>query len=627
MTVNPTPSAWLEEYDTFPKNVQTMQDFWRYNAKHNGNRDYGGVIDKETGKVTWHKQAEIFERALAVGTHLLELGLKKGDRIGVYCENSIESVVFLEGLQLYGFVVVFAFNPKLVSYPAFIFRDSEVSAIYISKSYMTYIESLFEQGAPKTLKFLISQEIETNFEEYPVLEGIEQKPLSEFLECKNVAAFPVIAPTDPCTICYSSGTVGAPKGVVISNKAMVEAAWMVACAVNVTKDIIHVSFLPIAHILERITISVIMYRGGRIAFATNGVFGAIDDMKTVKATAGPMIPFVLKGIDSKITSEMEKRPIANYIFKFANGLSKFCRFFGFRSRLADLLIYDKIRSVLGGHIEWFVVAGDTFPKDLHERLSMIFNMELICIYGLSECAGAVTIVDRHQIEPGTVGSLCPNTEVKFNEKKEILVRSPHLFETYWNRPEVTKSSFDDGWFMTGDKGYVDEHGNLVVVGRDCNILEYEPGVELALPYLVQAYSNYMMLTDLYIYPFKEARTFLAICVTTREYVDYGLSVQTKTDEEADELARSPRFCEWMRKILRSHARDEKLPVCAYLAAVRCTVFPFSGNLLTPTGKQKPGEFQAKFAQEIEDMKRQVLERRRKKQMQEDAFEYEDEEDE
>ena len=626
MAVRPAPREWIEEYETFPKTVQTMQDFWLYNVKHNGNREYGGVIDTETGKVKWYTQSQIFEKAVAVGTHLLELGLKKGDRVGVYCENSLESVIFLEGLQLYGFIVVFAFNTGLASYPEFIFKDSEVSAIYISKGHMVNVEALFDGGAPPSLRFVISQEIEKDFEEYPVLKTVEQKPLSEFIECENVAAFPVVSPDEPCTICYSSGTIGAPKGVVMSNKAMVEAGWMVACAVNVTKDIVHVSYLPIAHILERITISVIMYRGGRIAFATKGALGAFQDMKTVRATAGPIIPVMLKGLDAKITSVLESNCVTKTISKVARGFSKVCRFFGFRSRIADWLLYDRIRQHLGGRIEWFVVAGDTFPRELHERLSEIFNMELVCIYGLSECAGAVTICDRHSIEPGTVGYLCPKTEIKFNEHNEILIRSPHVFTTYWNRPEVSKSAFENGWFRTGDKGSVDQYGNLIVSGRAYDILEYQPGVELAIPFLVVAYSNYCMLSDVYIYPFKEARALLAVCVTSREHVNYGLQEETTTDEEAERLAHSSRFYEWMRKILRSHARVERLPPCAYLAAVRCTVIPFSasGNLLTPTGKQKPMAFQEKFANEIAEMKEQVLNRRRNKHMDVDAFEYEDE---
>ncbi len=630
MNVNRAPEEWEEEYDSFPKSVKTMQDFWIYTDRHTGHCDYGGVIDPETGTVKWHTQHEIFLKALAVGSHFLELGLNPGERIGVFCENRLESVIFLEAAQLYGFIVVFAFEPGLSSYPLFVFKDADVSCIYISKQKMVRVEDLLGNGKVSALKFLIVDEIEKDYENYPVLEKLEQKLISEFLECKNIAALPVVSPEDPCTICYSSGTIGAPKGIVLSNKSMVEAGWLVACSVDVRKSIIHVSYLPIAHILERVTISVIMYRGGRIAFATAGAIGAFKDMRTVKATAGPIIPVMLKRLDSGITETISANPVAKFLYKSALKISKVCQFFGFRSRLARWIIFDTIKArTVGPKIEFFVVAGDTFAKELHERLSAVFDMDLICIYGLSECAGAVTVCDRHRIVPGTVGSLSVNTEIKFSERNEILVKSSNLFQAYWNQPEVTKEAFENGWFRTGDKGCVDKHGNLIVTGRAYDILEFQPGVELAIPFLVVSYSKYMVLEDIYIYPFKEERALIAVCVTTRKWVNHALSEQLETDEEAEVKAKDPVFYEWMRRILRSHARDENLPACAYLAAVRCTLVPFSrasGNLLTATGKQRPSAFKEAFARDIEEMKEQVIKRHSEKKLEGDFVEYDEEVD-
>jgi long-chain acyl-CoA synthetase len=314
---------------------------------------------------------------------------------------------------------------------------------------------------------------------------------------------------------------------------------------------------------------------------------------------------------------------------FSLAISRVCRWVGFESRLAHTLVFDAARKRLGGALEWFVVAGEPFSRQIHEELSAILGIEIVAVYGLSEAGGAVSVTDRRDIEPGTVGSLVPGMEVKFSEAGEVLLKSPAAFTTYWQAPDIAEKAHVDGWFRTGDKGGVDAFGNLVIHGRGDDILAYQPGVELALPFLTMSYRKYVIVNDIFIAPFKEKRTFVAIVVTSERWVGFGVRREGLTPEEAEGFAQNPAIRDWIRLCLRKGAREERLPHLAYLAAIRATVTPFTADesLHTPTGKQRRSAFSEKFAQAIADMKTEVVRRRERKGLPDGAIEYDDEQDE
>jgi long-chain acyl-CoA synthetase len=152
-------------------------------------------------------------------------------------------------------------------------------------------------------------------------------------------------------------------------------------------------------------------------------------------------------------------------------------------------VFNRVREKLGRRLEWFVVAGDVFSREVHEALTAILGIDIVAVYGLSEAGGAVTVSPVRAIEPGAVGCLVPGAEVKISEVGEILVRSRAAFTTDWAAPEIAAAAHVDGWFRTGDRGSVDAFGNLVIHGRAFDILECQPGIELALPYLAMSYTK------------------------------------------------------------------------------------------------------------------------------------------
>lgn len=626
MEIRSAPTEWTDAIAAFPPDIATMQDFFLWTAQRFGARAYLGRIDGGS-QVQWLTRGEVHARALSAGRALAARGLRPGARVGVYCENRAESAIFLEAAQLFGYVAVFSFDPGLSEYAGFTFADAGVSALYVSPRKIDRLAGVLGAGLP-ALRVLVVNE---DFDRAGLpLDGVEVALYDAFVAGGGDAALPKVWADDACTICYSSGTLGAPKGVKLSHSAMLYAIYTIIAAVDVREWIVHVSFLPIAHILERITLGVIMARGGRIVFASNGVAGAFEDMRRVHATGGPIIPFVLGKLHAKIMEKAEESPVKSWAMRSALWMQRFTRKLGFRSRVAETFVFDRIKRELGGCLEWFVVAGDTFSADMHRELSDILDIRLITIYGLSECGGPVAIADKYDIVPGTVGCLAPGFDIRFDEKNEILIKGPTMFSGYWNNKEVTEQCMKDGMFKSGDVGSVDKNGYLIVKGRSADIFEYSPGLTLAIPFLCFTYSKSDFVNQIFITPYKEKNCLLAVIVPKAAMVKYGLSVDhdITTEEELHKLCSTRRYTEWARKYLRKHARWEGLPSSGYLAAIRHVghKFTIEDGLLTVTGKQRTSVFLEKFANEINSMKSEVDQRRARKQLSDDAFEYDDEEE-
>ena len=626
MEVKKAPQEWLDVISSFPHEVTTMQDFYCWTVRIFGEVPYLGYFD-EKNYTHLISRRELHERALLLGSRLIQLGFKAGERVGVYCENRIESAVFLEAAQLYGFIVVFSFDPGLNGYAGYTFSDAGISVLYISAKKINKLETVLESKIP-TLRMIIVNE---DFDHGDIdLENIDIMLYDELMSKDKVQIeeMPKIDKEDICTICYSSGTLGAPKGVKLSHHAMLYAIYTIIASVDVREWIIHVSFLPIAHILERITFGVIMGRGGRIIFSSTGVSSCFEDMKRVHATGGPIIPFVLTKLHSSIMDKIKESKVKTFAMKSALYLQRLTRKLGFRSRIADTFVFDKIKKQLGGNLEWFVVAGDTLSSNVHQELTDILDIKLITIYGLSECGGPVGIADKYDIVPGTVGCLAPGFDIAFDEKNEILIKGPTMFSGYWNNKEITEQCMINGMFKSGDIGSVDPNGYLIVTGRSADIFEYSEGFKLAIPYLCFTYMKSDFVSQIFITPYKEKKCLLAIIVPPASMVKYGLTVDhdITTEEELYKLSNTKRYTEWARKYLRQYARWEKLPPSGYLAAIRHVGHPFTieDGLLTATGKQRTNAFLEKFANEIKSMKEEVDQRRLRKQIKYEQFEYESE---
>ena len=604
---------WKTDFETLlPKEVDNMQKLFLYLHKlHRNKESIGRIVN---GKPEYVTRDYVHKKALSVGSYLLSLGLNKGDVLRVYSESRFEIALFIEVCHLFGFICVMCFDNGKSSYPEYVIKDAAPKVVYVSQLKYINNSNVINQDVDGLL-YVISEEklekLNANYKNLIIDELYDYDPI-------DVSELPPVLPNEPCTICYSSGTVGNPKGVVINHEAMLRGLMYIVASVPCTECDVHVSFLPAAHILERIAILLFIFRGARICFSSSEVNNIMKYYKCAGFTGGSIIPSILIGscnnIRKMLDSELKKK-----LYYFNVKLTKICRFFGFRCVLSDLLIFNKIREVAYCSTSWLGCAGDVFAKDIHDELTSVFDIRIQTIFGMSEVAGPVSVAPRGGIVPGTVGRLLPYLEMKF-EEKEIIIKSPALFNGYWKKDNVYKEVVKDGWYYSGDDGYPDPKTGFLVVRGRCSEIISGSELDLVLPYVRHVYQNWFsdIAVDFDIqnpgiiaigYMNKLILNHLIEYINRyyeRNYAKFNEGDDFKTEEDSFiKLVEDEEFVNYIRRFLVEHVfikYDERI----HIRALKLLPKSFRDyDLITETGKLKFTKFREHFRSDLDELKKRI----------------------
>ena len=286
--------------------------------------------------------------------------------------------------------------------------------------------------------------------------------------------------TDCSTIIYTSGTMGTPKGVMLSHHNIVNQLFGIERTPAKWSNIA-LSFLPLCHAYERMLVFMYQYLGMSVYYAQNlGTIG--ENIKEIKPTMMSAVPRVLERMYDKIYSSSNNMPfLTKKIFRWAISLAQRYKiqdydrtwWYNQKHKLADRLVFSKIRQNVGGNFD-IVVSG---AASIQPRLASFFSAIGIPIYegyGLTETSPvlAVSCREKDGREAGTVGFPLPGIEVKIAENGEVCCRGHNVMIGYYKDAELTHSVIDsDGWFHTGDLGTLNEKGQLMLTGRLKNIFK------------------------------------------------------------------------------------------------------------------------------------------------------------
>ena len=302
-----------------------------------------------------------------------------------------------------------------------------------------------------------------------------------------------ISPGDFASLIYTSGTTGKPKGVMLSHTNIVSNFISAASVFNLKTTDKYLSILPLCHVGGRMGNYQTQYSGASIYYAES--MGTIAlNMKEIRPDGFDAVPRVLeKFYDVIISKGRNLTGIKKKLFFWAVDLGLKYQPFGENGwfyegkiSLADRLIYSKWREALGGNIRIVGCGG----ASLQPRLEKVFwaaGIKVINMYGLTETSPIITInrTEKGKVKLGSVGLTIEGVEVKISDDGEILCKGPNVMMGYYNDPEQTKSVFDDeGWFHTGDLGYLDEGNFLMVNDRKKEIFKLSNGKFIA-PQIVE----------------------------------------------------------------------------------------------------------------------------------------------
>ncbi len=301
-----------------------------------------------------------------------------------------------------------------------------------------------------------------------------------------------VAGEDLATLIYTSGTTGDPKGVMLTHGNLLHnvlAAEKVFPMVN--QEWTALSFLPLCHSFERTAgHNFMLHRGVTIAYAES-VEKVPENMGEVRPHIMCSVPRLYEKMYARVNEKVAADPpLRQKIFRWAIGVGRetFAHtvartdpgpFLKLKFGLADKLVFSKIKARTGGRLQLFISGGAPLAREIAEFFGAAGM--LVCEgYGLSETSPVITCNFPGRVKPGTVGLPLEHVEVKIAPDGEILTRGPHVMRGYFRKPEATAEAIEkDGWFHTGDIGFVDADGCLVITDRKKDIIVTSGGKNIA----------------------------------------------------------------------------------------------------------------------------------------------------
>jgi len=460
---------------------QTVGEMFLKRVERDG--DKPAFFFKESGRwqpVSWNGFAE---RAGAIASYLVGLGLQVGDKICMvggtrpawcYCDI---------GGQLAGAITLGAYptlTPKQLAYildhadtkVAFVEGIEEINKILARRQELTKLEKVVVWDTTGAESLMASHDWLVPFERVlktPVDRAVIEARAAE------------VDPNGTAIIVYTSGTTGPPKGAMISHANIMTIMRDQDEALKVYEEDVSMSFLPMAHVAERILAFYGRINTGMSTYFASSIAKVLEEVAEVRPTVFGSVPRIFEKAYAKIMSTVDQAPPTRQkIFRWAERVGREAVQlwqagkpipFGLKLKLgvADKLVFSKLRAVFGGRVRYFVTGAAPIAPEILEFF-WAAGFPIFEVYGMTESTVITHANALGAVKLGSVGRPLGVVEDRIAEDGEILVKSDLVFQGYYKNPEATADTIVDGWLHTGDIGRKDDDGFLYIMDRKKHII-------------------------------------------------------------------------------------------------------------------------------------------------------------
>lgn len=451
----------------------------RYIEKY-GYKDciFAGKVGREWVKYTPQKFYEITN---SISHGLLKVGVKRGDRIALIATNCPEWNMIDMAIQQVGAICIPIYPTISHADYEYIFNHSEASLIFVINKHLYNKVSDIITATPSIKDTYLIRAAEGLKSLQDLINLGEENKDEETLEVRKAE----VKNEDIATIIYTSGTMGNPKGVMLTHRNILSVVEYLCplYPINETHDAI--SYLPLSHIYERTVQYCHIYLGCTTYYVDN-IGAIIDTLAEIKPQHFTSVPRLIEKVYHTIVRKGQKltgikKGIFFWALRLAERYDETKRhngwFYRQKLKIADKLVYSKWREVFGGNLKLIISGGAA----IQPRLTKIFTaigIQLSEGYGLTETSPVIASnsLTLGKLKSSTVGVVMDNQEVIIAENGEILVKGPNVMLGYYKDEEKTREAIDEnGYFHTGDKGCFDEDGLLKITGRIKEIFKTSMG--------------------------------------------------------------------------------------------------------------------------------------------------------
>lgn len=507
--------------------------------------------DKTFGPYEFRTFSEFYKLVNIFATGLFEIGLKKGDRLGIYSINCTFWQIACFGSQLLGVIPVPVYDSLGPQAALYIVNHAGCKAVVVHPSKLRKLDTIAQQSPNLNIIIVIGEKDDQVFQNQSIFTVNEILQKGEESD-KKIIEEP--QPEDVGIIMYTSGSTGNPKGCVLLNQGLIAGAsgygWL---GTGAFPGDIYFSFLPLAHIYEMAVEYICIAQGVAVGYFTGSTENLMQDIQALRPSFICGVPRVF----SKIVQGMEQR-IADLpsfqrtlISWILNRKKKAIREQRKPSLLLDILLLP-FRMGVGGKVKFIVSSGAPLLKEHCEFIQAAITPLVVQGYGLTECCAAMCVQQYPTKDCSTVGYVALCCEIKLARVDgldydpranpacgEILTRGIHVFKEYYKNPELTASAFVDGWFKSGDVVSMDEEGNLKIIDRAKQLVKLSQGEYVSITQLMDLYALAEGVQNIFIHADSFHNFPVAIIVPTTSMVEKwkkkGLSDFNNSKEAIDQI--------------------------------------------------------------------------------------------
>ncbi|KAK7337547.1 hypothetical protein VNO77_18128 [Canavalia gladiata] len=619
------------EFPPMDPDLNTAWDIFSVAAKkYPQNRMLGWreFVDAKIGPYNWKTYKEVYDEVQHVGSALRASGAEPGSRIGVYGSNCPQWIVAMEACCAHSLICVPLYDTLGPGAVNFIIDHGEVDFVFVQDKKVIHLLNRDCKSAQRLKAIVCFTSLKEEEKDKAISLGIKPYSWEEFMHMgkENPSNISPPQPYNICTIMYTSGTSGDPKGVVLTHEnitAFVRGMdlFMEQFEEKMTVEDVYLSFLPLAHSLDRTIEEYFFHKGASVAYYHGDLNALRDDLMELKPTLFAGVPRVLEKVYEGIKMAVEelnpvRRKVFGMLYKYKlawmNKGYKQCN----ASPLADLLAFRKVKARLGGRVRLVLAGGAPLSSEVEEFLR-VTSCAFVCQgYGLTETCGSTTLACPDEMcMLGTVGPVSVYNELRLEEVPEmsynplgnppcgeICLRGKTVFAGYYKNPELTREAIIDGWFHTGDIGEVQPNGVVKIIDRKKNLIKLSQGEYIAVEHLENVYGITPIVEDVWVYgnSFKSA---LVAVIVPKEEITKKWAYSNGHMSPFSELCSLDQLKKYVLSELKMTAERNKLKGFEYIKGIILDPQPFDmkRDLVTPTMKKRRNNMLKYYQAEIDEV--------------------------
>ncbi|XP_078267474.1 long-chain-fatty-acid--CoA ligase 6-like isoform X2 [Rhinoraja longicauda] len=573
----------------------------------------------------WLSYNEVANRAMDLGSGLLQKNCRPSPDqfIGVFAQNRPEWIITELACYTYSMVIVPLYDTLGAEAIRYIINTAEISTVICDKvgKAKILLKNVEKKDTPGLKIVILMDPFELDLVEMGTNCGVEILALQEVENLGKINRQTPVPPRpeDLSIVCFTSGTTGNPKGAKLTHGNVVaDFSGFLKVTEKVIfprQDDVLVSFLPLAHMFERVIQSVVICHGGRIGFFQGDIRLLSDDMKALHPTIFPVVPRLLNRMYDKIFSQAGT-PVKRWLLEFAarrkatevrNGIIR-------NDSIWDKIFFKKIQESLGGQVRMIVTGAAPASPAVLGFLRAALGCQVYEGYGQTECTAGCTFTTPGDWTSGHVGAPLPCNflklidveEMKYFSAKgegEICVKGPNVFKGYLKDTEKTAEALDkDRWLHTGDIGKWLKNGTLKIIDRKKHIFKLAQGEYIAPEKIENIYVRSEPVAQVYVHG-DSLQSFLVGIVVPDPEATEAWAGKRGFNGSYGELCKSKDFKKAIMADMVKLGQQAGLYSFEQVKNVylHCEMFSVQNGLLTPTLKAKRVEMRNYFRKQIEEL--------------------------